>query len=185
VLLCGGPHQGSSGGGTRDDAEELDPATNMASMTGSMATARAAHQLTALPGGGALVTGGYIGLGGAVEIYATAESYDAAARNFSPVRPMTTSRAWHTATALADGRVLVTGGVSDGSGTAPDNEFMTVATAEVFDPATREFTATAMPMSVPRSHHTATRLLDGRVLVVGGESTHGGPPIAAVELFEP
>ncbi|MBZ0234250.1 MAG: hypothetical protein K8M05_18110 [Deltaproteobacteria bacterium] len=135
VLHSGGPHQGSSGGGTRDDAEEFDPATSTFAITGDMATPRASHQLVTLPGGRALVTGGYIGLGGAVEIYETAEVYDPVTRTFASVGAMTTSRSSHTATPLVDGRVLVTGGSSDGMGTAPDNTFEVVASAELYDPA--------------------------------------------------
>jgi hypothetical protein len=178
VLLTGGPHQGSSGGGTRYDAEELDPATTTFVATGRMATARGGHRMATLPGGRALVTGGYIGLGGAVEVYESAEIYDPVARAFSTTGTMTTSRNGHTATALADGRVLVAGGSSDGMGQAPDNTFEVVASAELFDPATGTFTATSS-MAVARRGHTATRLLDGRVLVIGGA------PTAVAELYTP
>ena len=55
--------------------------------------------------------------------------------------------------------VLVTGGV-DESGDA-------VAEAEIFDPAANNWSATGSNGSA-RYLHTATPLLDGRVLVVGG-----------------
>lgn len=45
------------------------------------------------------------------------------------------------------------------------------------------FRATA-PLAKGRTHHTATLLEDGRVLVVGGE-TGSGTPLAEVELFDP
>src|SRR5882762_1595291 len=38
-------------------------------------------------------------------------------------------------------------------------------------------------LKTARSHHTATLLPDGRVLVVGGE--HGQDPLASAELYDP
>ena len=69
-------------------------------------------------------------------------------------------RAGHTATALADGRVLVAGGWSD------PVDFMTVS-AELYDPVDGTWTPTGA-MTVKRSGHTATALPDGRVLIAGG-----------------
>jgi hypothetical protein len=87
-----------------------------------------------------------------------------------PVRPsgsMTTPRVLHASVLLRDGRVLVVGG-SDASNA--------LATAEVWDPATGQFTPTAS-LAAPAEKVTATLLADGRVLVVGGFS----PDIAQVE----
>jgi hypothetical protein len=64
----------------------------------------------------------------------------------------------HTATLLSNGTVLVAGG-HDGSAT--------LATAEVYDPATGSWTVTG-PMAGPHYEHTATLLPNGKVLVVGG-----------------
>ncbi|MGB7068152.1 MAG: kelch repeat-containing protein [Pyrinomonadaceae bacterium] len=65
----------------------------------------------------------------------------------------------HTATRLRTGKVLVAGGLGDNNAT--------VATAEIYDPATGTWSATAS-MSVPRSSHAATLLRNGKVLVTGG-----------------
>ena len=67
-------------------------------------------------------------------------------------------RACHRLTALTDGRVLVTGGMGPAGYTD---------SAEVFDPATGEFTATGA-MHAARACHTATLLPNGLVLVAGG-----------------
>ncbi len=68
------------------------------------------------------------------------------------------ARTEHTATTLADGRVLVAG----------------VGSSETFDPATLTWGA-PVPMVTRRYQHTATLLRDGRVLVAG----------ATTELYDP
>src|SRR5688500_6695323 len=78
---------------------------------------------------------------------------------WSDVGPLGTGRSVHTATLLADGRVLVAGGRVNGTADA---------SAELYDPATATWSATDS-LDTARALHTATRLLDGRVLVVGGE----------------
>jgi len=89
---------------------------------------------------------------------------------------MTTERAAHQATLLANGEVLITGGCAR-SGCSPF-----LRSVELFDPVGRRF-LTAPAMSIPRASHTATLLQDGRVLVAGGCSTGGAT--ASAELFEP
>ena len=66
----------------------------------------------------------------------------------------------HTATPLPDGRVLIVGGWSSGKG-------RTVATVDIFDPATNTFTP-ASPLPASRHEHAALLLPDGSVLVSGG-----------------
>src|SRR6476620_7586403 len=83
-------------------------------------------------------------------------------------------RTRHAATALADGRVLITGG-RDGAGAI-------VATAEVFDPANQTSTAVGV-LNIARIDHTATRLVDGRVLIAGGTGLTGA--LTSVEIFDP
>ena len=80
---------------------------------------------------------------------------------------MAVGRADHTATLLADGRVLVAGGRDPGDDP--------LVTAELFDPETGSWSAAA---DMPTGHegHTATPLPDGRVLVVGDEGS---------ELYDP
>jgi hypothetical protein len=103
---------------------------------------------------------------------------------------MAKMRAIHTATLLANGTVLVAGG--DGGGipdifaAAGEVAPAADASAELYDPAANSFTA-AGSMSSPRYGHTATLLLNGRVLVTGGFSDVGlskGPPEATAELYD-
>lgn len=65
-----------------------------------------------------------------------------------------------TATALPDGRVLVTGGYG-----GPHDTML--ASAELYDPSTGRFSPAA-PFYSPRFSHTATLLGDGSVLIAGG-----------------
>src|SRR5947208_11518385 len=83
-------------------------------------------------------------------------------------------RTSHVATALSDGRILITGG-HDSAGNL-------VAVSEIFDPETQTSTASAM-LSTARADHTATRLADGRVLVTGGTGDSG--PLSSAEIFDP
>lgn len=76
---------------------------------------------------------------------------------------MLAPRAAHTATLLADGRVLFAGGFrDDGNG-----DELALATAELYDPATGRFAFTGS-LTEPRNGQTATRLPNGDVLLVGG-----------------
>jgi hypothetical protein len=93
---------------------------------------------------------------------------------------MLTPRAYHSATVLQDGTVLVAGGTLFYSGASASGTptMFVLASAEVFVPASGAFTSTA-PMDTARSGHTATLLQDGRVLVAGGTD------LPSAELFDP
>ncbi|HXG24332.1 MAG TPA: kelch repeat-containing protein, partial [Chthonomonadales bacterium] len=92
--------------------------------------------------------------------------------------PLKEDRFRHTATPLADGRILFTGGYSS-------TQKKTLASAEIYDPRTDRFTLLPTSMSDGRMDHTATLLLNGRVLVVGGWSSQIGATVASADLFDP
>jgi len=92
---------------------------------------------------------------------------------FSATGSMITARAGHSATLLANGKVLIAGGYQRGF------PGIALASAELYDPSAATFVATGV-MTVPRTQHTARLLPDGRVLLSGG----AGPTVSA-ELYDP
>ncbi len=95
------------------------------------------------------MTGGQAANAPASVITNSVDAFNPADNSVSPVAPMTIRRWSHTATTLADGRVLVTGGRT-GSTSATG---VVLATAEIYDPATNAWTETAGAMSVGRRSH--------------------------------
>src|SRR5215831_11438646 len=84
---------------------------------------------------------------------------------FTTTGGMTTARAFHTATLLFDGRVLIVGGDATG-------------TAELYDPTTGTFSPTGNGTTghgtiygAPDGVSTATLLPDGRVLIAGSSKS--------------
>jgi hypothetical protein len=75
---------------------------------------------------------------------------------------MTVPRESHVAVTLDDGRVLIAGGHS-----GRRSAMRIYTSAELYDPATRRFSATG-DLRVRRHKHDAVRTADGRVLVTGG-----------------
>lgn len=95
---------------------------------------------------------------------------------FTSVNPMTTKRAYHTTTPLNNGKVLITGG-HDGTLNSAFNS------AELYDPSANTFTPIANPMTSARYSHTATKLNNGKVLLVGGRDSAN--PLGSAELYDP
>ena len=170
VLFAGGgePFIGNLG-----TAELFDPVGGTFSDTGGMATARQEHTAILLSNGKVLVAGG----DGDAGTLASAELFDSVAGRFSAAGNMTTARVNHTATLRNDGRVLIVGGQID-SQTGPN----VLASAELFDPATGQFTAVPS-MKSARTQHAAVLLSNGAVLVIGGSDINGRPLLSA-EIFQ-
>src|ERR1051325_261560 len=84
------------------------------------------------------------------------------------------ARAFHTATLLQNGQVLVVGG-----STAPG----IAASAELCDPTTGSWTKTGN-LHEGREHHSATLLQNGQVLVIGGVNAQF-QYIASAERYDP
>jgi hypothetical protein len=96
---------------------------------------------------------------------------------FSTTGNLTTARRSHTATLLANGKVLVAGG-SDYTPTS----WSVLASAELYDPVSGTFTPTGN-MTTARQFHTATMLPNGKIMIAGGAS--GESTLATTELYDP
>ena len=93
---------------------------------------------------------------------------------------MILARASHTATLLPDGRALIAGGCAiDGC-----EGMRLAAQSEFYSPSRRRFVAGPV-MTAPRAGHTATPLLDDRVLLTGGYGAEGQAPWHTAEIFDP
>ena len=179
VLITGGV--GGSSFFFKDSSAELyDPASQQFVLLSSfMNEPRSMHTATLLQNGDVLLAGGFSGtvavtagmLSGASGLISnSAETFDPNTGDFTCVggfntetlrcnQSMTVARAAHTATLLASGphphRVLITGGIG---ATDPAAHGRSLASAELFNPASGgTFTATP-PMSTARALHTATLL---------------------------
>ena len=142
-------------------AAEQRPATW--TTTGSMLEARTRHTATLLLDGRVLVAGGF---GGSGPVQPSAELYDPTSGAWTMTGNMTMARGGETATLLRNGKVLVVGGMGIGT----FSQIMSAGdSAELYDPATGSWSA-AGRLSARFFDHTATLLLDGRVLVAGGGS---------------
>ena len=184
VLVAGG----SDGTNALSSAELFDPTTRSWAATNGFTGARQLHTAVQLgtnsnttTSGKVLIAGGWSGgttaSGAALN---TAQLYNVTAGTWTAAANLNAVRAEHTATVLANGQVLVAGGVSDAT--------TVIMTAATYDPTTGTgtWTATTNMASKARFHTatlmTATGPFNNKVLVVGG-NTGGTTSTAVVQVY--
>ena len=145
------------------------------SSAASLAIGRYYHTATTLPNGKVLVAGGNRPSGNSFVFIGEAELYDPATDHWSSAGTLVPPLAYHAATLLPNGKVLLTGGC----------EPTTPAPPQLYDPATNSWTYAGVTVPLARLFPTATLLADGRVLLVGGRYGSTGPILASAGLFDP
>ncbi len=188
VLLTGGV-QDAGFRSQLASAEIYDPSAGTFSATDSMATPREGHTATMLRDGRVLIVGGS---GNGVTALDSGEVYDPSTGTFSATAHLNQPRVAHVAALLGTGKVLIAGGGRAGM----PGGYISYDTAEMYDPATRSFTAMLAHMTSDRVGAAAAKLSDGRVLIVGGKSSRvlasgrhpnlaSLTPLNSAEIFDP
>jgi hypothetical protein len=138
-------------GGTTTATTSVTLGTGYFTLGAVMVHPRENHTATVLQNGKVLIAGGLMSQGGTIVDALEAELYDPATGTFQATGSLLHARNYHTATLLADGKVLIAGG---------DTQI-----AELYDPVTGLFTATGTMAA--RRAFSAVRLTNGNVLLVG------------------
>ena len=163
VLAVGGV---DTSGNVLSSAELYNPATGGWTPTGSMSSVRFNHMATLLPDGTVLVAGGSCSSSTCTAL-ASAELYDPSKGTWSMTGSMHGARENQRALLLSNGKVLVAGG---DDGNTP--YVKALASAELYNPATRTWSSTAS-MHVARFDFSANTLVNGEILVAGGDDGAG------------
>lgn len=165
VIVAGGS---AAFGSYLATVQRYDYAVGTWRATQPLPEARSKPSATLLGNGKVLVAGGSFYANRSAVPLNTSVLYDPATENWTAGGNLLAARREHSATLLANGKVLIVGGF--------------VAGAELYDPGTNQTTAAASP-AVARGRHRATLLANGKVLISGGE-TFGDNPTSA-ELYDP
>lgn len=111
---------------------------------------------------------------------ASAYLYDPDTLGWTATGGLHTPRFGHTSTMLGSGKVLVVGG----NNLRPPNNGQVLDGVEVYDPSTGVWSKeTWLPHDC--MNHTATRLSDGRVLVLGGYSGRQNQALSNATVYDP
>jgi len=171
VLITGGytAASGTNPGTPVASVEIFDPQTGLIAAGPAMPSVRVDHTATLLPDGRVVVAG-----------FTTWQFFNPVSNLWSIEYPLQRSRNAHAAVLLPDHagpaahRVLLIGG----GGSGPN-------TLELLNPDTGTSTLLTTSLTIGVDDLAATRLDDGRVLVVGGQNTATGDTVNLSYLYDP
>jgi hypothetical protein len=109
LLVSGGAH-GAEGYAADTGLELYDPTSGKFSSAGLLGQARSLHAASHLPSGVVLFVGGYQGTGAYGSYLASTDAFSPSTGTCIIGPALTDQRAYHTATVLRDGGLLVVGG---------------------------------------------------------------------------
>ena len=124
---------------------------------------RQGHTLTTLADGTVLIAGGEQLTNNESTLVRATEIYEPASGTFTQGPDLPEGRAYHTATLLQTGRVLLCGGEG-----VENNRAASLRSCQLYDPDSKTFLNSPPSMAIGRMDHTATLLADGRVAITGG-----------------
>jgi len=142
--------------------ELYDPKTGTFAAGPNMAGwTRKGHTATRLRDGRVLVAAGVGVNNDSLTTWKAAQLFDATSNSFGSLTlHMQEPRAYHTATLLDDGRVLIAGGTADDQ---------VLATTEIYDPSSNTFAAGPTLLQA-RAHHAAVKVGKSAVAIIGGQN---------------
>ncbi|MFH0901712.1 MAG: kelch repeat-containing protein [Pseudomonadota bacterium] len=182
VLAIGGVHFDTRNQTheTLISAELYEPEQETWRNASSLSQPRAGHTSTLLQSGKVLVVGGFYRRGdNTIANTASAELYDPLTDSWSTAHSLAQPRAYHTATLLPSGMVLVVGGSNDSTDA---NSGLT--DVELYNPSSNTWSS-AKPLERGRASHTATLLASGKVLIAGGTDGGAGASFALYDSATP
>jgi len=179
ILIAGGVTDTAHVIADAASAEVFNPvAGKFEKLAGEMSQARVYPIAAPLSNGKVLIAGGEDEVHSARVILKSAELFNPATDNFEGVLGTpTVARTGAGAAALPDGEVLIVGGANEAGGSAAS-----LASAELFNPATDTFEALTAVLGTSRELPGIATLPDGRVLIAGGVEPALGN-LQSAELF--
>jgi hypothetical protein len=174
VLICGG--QTDTAGTVTNSCDVFCTATSQTGCAGSafqfvaapanLQQARSLHTAVLLKDGKVWFGGGW-NPGATPRFLSTTERFDPTLGIMNSAAPLAQGRAFHTATLMGQGKVLIAGGFNGDNSTVNGNSFGILRTAEIYDPVANSVVPAA-PMNARREMHTAVLTAENTVLLEGG-----------------
>lgn len=168
VFIAGGVRRNVDSTTYWETTEMFEPASGDFRQSQPMAWMRRGHTATLLNDGRVLLVGGLFYSTSQdgqpdEQTWVVAHLFDSKSDDFKTPVKMVAQRAYHTATELSDGRVLIVGGRFEGNA---------LGTTEIFDPVT-DTSVPGPTLSNARYNHLVVRIAASTVAVLGGQGDSG------------